>query len=120
LWLQGGPGCADGGQYSEIGPFNVYWNAEGNQEPTANGITWNDEYHLLFVDAPVGVGYSVCGGDLPITAMQYAVHMQSFLEGFFNVFTSLKGQPFYIFGESYAGHYIPAVTTILLQNYPQN
>jgi Carboxypeptidase C (cathepsin A) len=119
LWLQGGPGCADEGNYVEMGPFNVIPGKNGSV-PVANGITWNSEYHMLFVDAPVGVGYSVSGGDLPITAMQYAVHMEAFLKRFFEIYTSLKGKDFYIFGESYAGHYIPAVTAHLIQNYATN
>jgi vitellogenic carboxypeptidase-like protein len=120
LWLQGGPGCADAGNYVEMGPFNVITGPDGLPQPVVNGITWNERYHMLFVDAPVGVGYSVCGGDLPVSAMGYAAHMEAFLINFYEVYPSLKSQDFYIFGESYAGHYIPAVTSTLILNYSHN
>jgi len=120
LWLQGGPGSADGGNYAEVGPFNVLANKQGQPIPTPNQITWNDEYHMLFVDAPVGVGFSVAAEDLPNTAMGYAAHLHNFLVRFFQIYPSLKKQEFYIFGQSYSGHYISALTTVILQNYSSN
>jgi serine carboxypeptidase-like clade 4 len=32
----------------------------------------------------------------------------------------LAPNPFYIFGESYAGHYIPSLTAQLISNYANN
>ena len=85
-----------------------------------NGISWNDEYHLIYIDSPVGVGYSVAGNDLPTNSMQNAFHINNFIVRFFELYPSLKKQDFYILGDSYAGHYIPAVTAHLIQNYATN
>jgi carboxypeptidase C (cathepsin A) len=120
LWLQGGPGCADFGSYFQMGPFNILWDSQGNPLPVPNGITWNEKYHMLFIDEPVGVGYSVCGGDLPRNSVENAYQLQSFITRFFEIYTSLKSQDFYILGDSYAGHFIPALATVMIQNYTQN
>jgi vitellogenic carboxypeptidase-like protein len=120
LWLQGGPGCSDGaGLYLEIGPFTVK-NISGKLTPVQQPVTWNDEYNLLFVDSPVGVGFSVCGDENPSNAWATAEYLQIFLIRFFQVYTSLANNPFYIFGESFGGHYIPALASIITQNVTNN
>ena len=52
LWLQGGPGGSGTGygNFVEIGPLNV------GLEP--RNTTWLKEVNLLFVDNPVGCGFS--------------------------------------------------------------
>jgi carboxypeptidase C (cathepsin A) len=120
LWLQGGPGCADGpGNYAELGPFTVIDN-NGTLVPTLVPITWNDKYNILFVDSPVGVGYSVSGGERPNNAMDTVRYLQVFLIRFFQIYPSLAPNDFYIFGESFGGHYVPALATVLVQNITQN
>jgi len=99
LWLQGGPGCADFAAYFQNGPFNVLWDSKGNPLPVMNGISWNDEYHLIYIDSPVGVGYSVAGNDLPTNSMQNAFHINNFIVRFFELYPSLKKQDFYILGD---------------------
>lgn len=41
-----------------MGPFDVL-KIDGKATPVKKEITWNDKYHMLFIDSPVGVGYSV-------------------------------------------------------------
>ncbi|KAH9621641.1 hypothetical protein KSS87_004078 [Heliosperma pusillum] len=55
LWLNGGPGCSSlgVGAFSENGPFR----------PKRNGLvkneySWNKEANMLYLETPVGVGYS--------------------------------------------------------------
>ena len=52
LWFQGGPGASSSGygNFEEIGPLDV------NLKPRDS--TWIKEANLLFVDNPVGCGYS--------------------------------------------------------------
>lgn len=120
LWLQGGPGCSDGaGLYLEIGPITVK-NISGKLTPVQQPVNWNDEYNLLFVDSPVGVGFSVCGDEVPNNAMSTAEYLQIFLIRFFQVYTSLARNDFYIFGESFGGHYIPALASLITQNVTNN
>eukprot|EP00252_Welwitschia_mirabilis_P011005 TRINITY_DN2475_c0_g1_i6.p1 TRINITY_DN2475_c0_g1~~TRINITY_DN2475_c0_g1_i6.p1 ORF type:complete len:183 (-),score=20.91 TRINITY_DN2475_c0_g1_i6:500-1021(-) len=57
LWLNGGPGCSSigYGATQEIGPFLL----NGNRPNlTLNIYSWNQEANLLFVESPVGVGFS--------------------------------------------------------------
>jgi len=120
LWLQGGPGCSDGaGNYLETGPFTVQL-INGTLTPVLQPVTWNDEYNTLYVDSPAGVGFSVSGGELINTAMEAAEDLQIFLIRFFQIYTSLASNDLYIMGESFGGHYIPALSTLLVSNHSQN
>ena len=120
LWMQGGPGCSDSlGNFGEIGPIGINF-TNGTAVPFVQNVTWNDQYNLLFVDQPVGVGYSPANGDEVNSATQAAEYMQTFLVNFFQLFNSLQGNSFYIFGESYAGHYIPALSSLLIANQNTN
>lgn len=46
--------------------------------------------------------------------------MQTFLLKFFEVYSSLKDNKFIIAGESYGGHYIPALASVLYANRTEN
>lgn len=113
MWMQGGPGCADWlGNFGEVGPLQVVNTSEGTQEVIKRDVNWNSEYNLLFIDQPPGVGFSPSGGVKYIDSVQAADTVITFLQGLLNnAFPSLKSNPFYIFGESYGGHYIPAVAS---------
>ncbi|CAG8445046.1 10717_t:CDS:10 [Ambispora leptoticha] len=55
LWLQGGPGSSSMiGLFNEMGPFNV----TSDMKLIRNSHTWNKNYGMLFIDQPVGTGYS--------------------------------------------------------------
>ncbi|XP_022564234.1 serine carboxypeptidase-like 22 isoform X2 [Brassica napus] len=56
LWLNGGPGCSSiaYGATEEIGPFRI--NRGSNLY--LNSFSWNIEANLLFLESPVGVGFS--------------------------------------------------------------
>jgi carboxypeptidase C (cathepsin A) len=114
MWMQGGPGCADWlGNFAEIGPLTVI-NTTNGVEVVKSEINWNTDYNLLFIDQPPGVGFSPAGNVTYTDSIQAGKTVVQFLQDFFNVYTSLKSNPFYIFGESYAGHYIPSVASQLV------
>lgn len=52
MWLQGGPGASSTGygNFEEIGPLDVHLETRNT--------TWIKEANVLFVDNPVGCGYS--------------------------------------------------------------
>ncbi|KAF9158053.1 hypothetical protein BGX21_002431 [Mortierella sp. AD011] len=55
IWLQGGPGSSSMiGLFFENGPIRV--NAKMKLERVP--VSWADEYSVLFIDQPVGTGYS--------------------------------------------------------------
>ena len=117
--LAGGPGSPGINSYYESGPFRVL-NINGQFVPTLNNITFNDNYHLLYLDNPIGVGWSVYNNDFPSTSIVNAYYLQNFLNRFFQLFPNLKKQQFYIMGESYGAHWTLGLATILVQNKTNN
>ncbi|KPA78502.1 putative serine carboxypeptidase (CBP1) [Leptomonas pyrrhocoris] len=117
MWMTGGPGCSSGLALAmELGPCEVN---ETSGELHRNAYGWNDEAYLLFVDQPTGVGYSY--GDKANyvhNESEVAEDMYHFLQGFARKFTSPSitgANDFFIIGESYAGHYVPAVSYRIFQ-----
>lgn len=109
LWLNGGPGCSSVGfgEAEELGPFLTH---KGVPELKFNKHSWNKEANLLFVESPVGVGFSYTNtsSDLQQLGDNITAHdSYIFLVNWFKRFPQYKSHDFYIAGESYAGHYVP-------------
>ncbi|CCM06577.1 uncharacterized protein FIBRA_08855 [Fibroporia radiculosa] len=104
LWLNGGPGCSSmDGLLQENGPIS--WQA-GEAYPTPNEYSWTNLSSILWVDQPVGTGYSVGTPDVT-NEDEVAAQLVGFFQQFLEVFSELKGKNFYLSGESYAGMYVP-------------
>ncbi|KAK6460914.1 Alpha/Beta hydrolase protein [Scheffersomyces coipomensis] len=104
LWLNGGPGCSSStGLFFELGPSSI--NATLN--PVFNPYSWNSNASVIFLDQPVGVGYSYTGGEEISNTAAAGKDVFVFLELFFQKFPQFLENKFHIAGESYAGHYIP-------------
>lgn len=115
LWLTGGPGCSSAlAALTENGPFTV----ESNSEVVANPYAWTNVADVVYVDQPLGTGFSVVGDprNYVTNEVTVALDMREFLLHFLQQYPSLKDRPFFITGESYAGHYIPSVAHSLLEN----
>jgi len=113
LWLTGGPGCSsEVALFGENGPCKV--TADGSNT-TRNDFSWNAKANLLYVDQPTGTGFSY-GNGLDHNEAGVARDMYDFLQKFFAAHSDYAKLPFYAFGESYAGHYIPAVTHQIWKN----
>ncbi|XP_048234444.1 serine carboxypeptidase-like 51 [Ricinus communis] len=101
LWLQGGPGASGVGlgNFEEIGPLDV------NLKP--RNSTWLRMADLLFVDNPVGTGFSyVDDPNLFVkTDEEAATDLTTLLEEIFNRNSSLQKSPLYIVAESYGGKF---------------
>lgn len=107
LWLQGGPGASSlAGLFDEIGPFQY----EGGKLKLREW-SWTKNYSLLFIDNPVGAGYSFTNSpDGFIKDMNTCgKHIYIALKQFLKVFPELSKAPLFIAGESYAGRYLPAL-----------
>lgn len=102
LWMTGGPGYSSMlGMLEEVGPCLV--NEYGNGTKY-NPWGWSKKSSMLFVDQPVGVGFSYGdeGHDIPSDSYLAAVDMHRFLQLFISeVFPSKLNSPFHISGESY-------------------
>jgi len=105
LWLQGGPGCSSlFGSWVEMGPVLIQ-SAGGFK---SNQYTWNKNASMLFIDSPVGTGFSyVKGQHYPTNEATIANDLLIFLQAFFTQNPQYAKNPFWIFGESYGGKYVP-------------
>ena len=105
LWLNGGPGCSSLlGLFMELGPCSV--TPDGN-DTVLNPYSWTDRANVIFLDQPANVGYS--HGSSVQTTEDAAKDVYAFLQLFFHAYPQYANLPFHAFGESYGGHYIPAI-----------
>ena len=115
MWLTGGPGCSSElAIFYENGPYTI--NDDMSLNPNAKA--WNQVSNLIFVDQPVGSGFSKCSSifHYETNEDQISENMKLFLDGFIKANPEYQGRDFYITGESYAGHYIPAIAYYLSHN----
>merc|ERR1719502_2181708 len=106
LWLQGGPGASSlFGLFTEIGPFGIEKGAAKSRK-----VNWNENYHLLFFDNPVGTGFSYTDTEegYVSTHEQAGEDLRNAISQFFQLFPDLRANDFYVTGESYAGKWVPA------------
>jgi carboxypeptidase D len=47
---------------------------------------------------------------------EIAVHFGLFMEKFYSIFPEFKNRPLYLTGESYAGHYIPYMSSYIFND----
>ncbi|MCO5573919.1 hypothetical protein L7F22_027697 [Adiantum nelumboides] len=114
LWLQGGPGCSSMiGNFFELGP----WRVGEDQCLHRNPGPWNRIFGLLFLDNPVGSGFSRAPviEDIPTDQDGIAADVYIALQRFYNLFPAFRTRPFYVMGESYAGKYVPSVASYILR-----
>ncbi|KAH3673537.1 hypothetical protein WICMUC_003644 [Wickerhamomyces mucosus] len=112
LWLNGGPGCSSlTGLFFELGPSSI----GKDIKPIYNPYSWNSNASVIFLDQPVGVGYSY-GDEKVSTTYAAAKDVFIFLELFYQKFPQFIKNDFHIAGESYAGHYIPAIASEIINH----
>ncbi|RMZ84770.1 hypothetical protein DV737_g931, partial [Chaetothyriales sp. CBS 132003] len=111
IWLNGGPGCSSmDGALMEIGPYRV---REGGRL-VYNAGSWDEFANIVFVDNPVGTGFSYVNGDGYLHELQeMADYFIVFLEKWFGLFPELEHDDVYLAGESYAGQHIPYIAKTL-------
>uniref|UniRef100_A0A0G4HAN5 Carboxypeptidase n=1 Tax=Chromera velia CCMP2878 TaxID=1169474 RepID=A0A0G4HAN5_9ALVE len=90
----------------------------------ARKFSWSKKANMLFFESPAGVGFSRCFDSsgapsldaCPVyTDESAALDNWEFLLGFFQKFGELKGRPFFITGESYAGIYVPMLAELVMK-----
>lgn len=105
LWLQGGPGSSSMfGLFGENGPFKIE-----NDKVTLRNETWTKTHSVLYIDNPVGTGFSFTKNGYVHNQTQVGEHLYQALKQFFLLFPQLQTNEFFVTGESYAGKYVPAV-----------
>ena len=162
LWLTGGPGCSSElALFLENGPFVI----RGTEKPVFNPnggfsgqlkkiflvnevlshlLGWNAVANLLYVDQPVGTGFSFVKNPFgyEINERQIATELWEFIRQFYQLYPKYSNLDFYVFGESYgealattpcmmlsilyvlscilqcilAGHYVPATGQVIVES----
>ncbi|KAG7469698.1 hypothetical protein MATL_G00131650 [Megalops atlanticus] len=117
LWLQGGPGGTSMfGLFVEHGPYVVFKNLTVG----FRSYPWTSRYSVLYIDNPVGTGFSFTDDDRGFARDQDDVgrDLYSALTQFFQIFSEFQHNDFYATGESYAGKYVPAIGFYIHKNNP--
>lgn len=110
IWLNGGPGCSSlEGLLQENGPF--LWQS-GTFAPIQNPYGWNRLTNVIYVDQPVGTGFSQ-GTPTAQNEEDVANQFMGFWKNFVDTF-DLQDYKVYIVGESYAGMYVPYIASGML------
>lgn len=109
LWMTGGPGCSSElAVFYENGPFHI----KKDLTLTPNPYGWDNAGSIIFVDQPINTGFSFSEDerDRVYDEKTVSADMLDFLLTFLDAHPEFKGKDFYVTGESYAGHYVPAVS----------
>ncbi|XP_046403551.1 venom serine carboxypeptidase-like [Ischnura elegans] len=116
LWLQGGPGASSlFGLFTENGPFFI---EKDNATLKLRDYSWTKSYSLIYIDNPVGTGYSFTESDHGYATNETTVGKDLYngIIQFFQLFPELQRNDFYLTGESYAGKYVPALAYTIHSN----
>jgi carboxypeptidase C (cathepsin A) len=112
LWMTGGPGCSSElAVFYENGPFHI--KDDLTLEESEYG--WDVNHNMIFVDQPINTGFSYSDDPRDRIYDEHGVaeDMLDFFQEFLAAHPELDGREVYITGESYAGHYVPAVSNKL-------
>ncbi|XP_041009696.1 serine carboxypeptidase-like 18 isoform X2 [Juglans microcarpa x Juglans regia] len=115
LWLTGGPGCSSftAFVYENIGPLNFnYEDLDGNL-PTLllNPYSWTQVASIIFLDAPVGSGFSYArtSQGYNITDTISAAQTYQFLRKWLINHPQFQSNALYVGGDSYSGIVVPII-----------
>ncbi|KAI0265296.1 alpha/beta-hydrolase [Gloeopeniophorella convolvens] len=113
FWTNGGPGCSSlEGFLQENGPISWQF---GQAKPTQNPFSWTNLGHMLWIEQPVGTGFSQGTPNIH-NETELAAQVVGFMQQFLQVFAELKGKNFYVTGESYGGLYVPYIADFIFSN----
>ena len=118
--MSGGPGCS--GQVAMLGENGPY-HVQEDLSLKLNPNSWNSNATVLWIDQPAGSGFSY--GSYITNEDEMASDMYEFLGAFMDKYKAAGRDytklDFHIVGESYAGHYVPALSAkIVRENAASN
>ncbi|HWB72166.1 MAG TPA: hypothetical protein VG452_08100 [Egibacteraceae bacterium] len=114
IWLNGGPGSSSFlGLFAENGPYKI--NPDGTLAD--NPYSWNTNSSYLMIDQPAGTGLSVVEGPgfWARTEQEATDQLYYGLQRFFARWPEYAHLEVVVFGESFAGTYIPMLATTILE-----
>jgi carboxypeptidase D len=84
----------------------------------SNPYSWTKLGHVLYIDQPVGTGFSTASSPSPATTNDRVVSdFFAWIADFYNYFPHLLSKKTHIVGESFAGFYIPYFVSTIFQNH---
>ncbi|CAN0301503.1 unnamed protein product, partial [Phaeothamnion confervicola] len=105
VWFSGGPGCSSSlALFGENGPYSITDDLQLQNNPHS----WSSVATVVWVDQPAGTGFS--HGMLAPTEDIIAEDVWDMLQGIMSAFPQYVERDLYLFGESYAGHYVPVIS----------
>ncbi|KAE8373249.1 Alpha/Beta hydrolase protein [Aspergillus bertholletiae] len=108
--VNGGPGASSlEGFFQETGRF--VWQP-GTYAPVINPYSWVNLTNMLWVDQPVGTGFST-GTPTATTQEETSRDFIKFFKNFQDIF-GIKKFKIYVTGQSYAGRYVPYIAATML------
>ncbi|KAM3688492.1 hypothetical protein ACB094_10G155700 [Castanea mollissima] len=112
LWLTGGPGCsAWSGLVFEIGPLNFKVEEYNGSLPklVINPYSWTKVSSMIFVDSPVGTGFSYAKNWIAAQSDDFKQvdQLHQFLIRWLIDHPEFVANPIYIAGDSYSGIPVP-------------
>ena len=135
VWLQGGPGSSSMfGLLKENGPFLVRAQTLPDKDPylQPNEFGWHKAAHLLYIDSPVGTGFSFADKAKAFHSNDenVSIDLASLIFQFLKVFPTYIGKTntiqkkppkVYLFGESYGGTVVTDLAKYItsVKNYTQ-
>lgn len=124
IWFNGGPGCSSfqGGLF-ENAPVTTSHHPAGYAKTTAyepflvNDWAWTKVTNIMYVEMPHGTGFS--SGQQPNNETELSTYFYNFLIHFYDTFPDMQTKSLYLFGESYAGMYVPSIAHYIHQRNKQ-
>jgi carboxypeptidase D len=77
----------------------------GQAKPTKNAFSWTNLSSVLWVEQPVGTGFSQGEANIH-NEDELAAQLVGFFQQFLEVFNELKGNKLYLTGESVSPHFM--------------
>lgn len=120
IFLSGGPGCSSMlAAFAENGPLHVNLTTGAVYR---NVWAWNANATLLFIDTPVGTGFSFTDtfDDYVFDEREFAAQMIAFMRGFYSALPQYAPLDLFVSTESFGGHYGPSFGRALVENKFRN
>lgn len=115
LWLTGGPGGSS--QVSALVENGDCYFDMTSGEPKRNPYGWTEDFHMIYLDQPAGVGFSYVDNntELPRSTEEAAPDVVWFLKLFSEAFPNIARNPLHVAGESFGGRWAPVFGDLIIK-----
>ncbi|XP_040996611.1 serine carboxypeptidase-like 10 isoform X2 [Juglans microcarpa x Juglans regia] len=114
IWISGGPGCSGLGSFVfESGPLTFKLGHYNGSLPTLhdNPWTWTQGLNIVYLDAPVGAGFSFSetSDGYAMDDYKYVAQAYEFIQKWLSEHPQFLENQLYVGGESYGGKPVPMI-----------